>query len=313
MAGSKVEELVRQLGITPVQIRRMGKAGYLIADKNKTGYFLKTQPLPVKMSSIIASLLIGGNILFKREIRINQCLARNHFTYLKYPRLLKTDGKEYMLFQYIQGREGFYEGRGTKKKAVLSLLEFNRTPVSFSSSLIESILIKYFGTEATLFRDTAGPLRGKTGLVCSARIIIVFLKACLFTRRNKKALLLHNDLEPINIITGDDGTLNIIDFEDATLEYKWLLCDIVYLVFDCKTLDFDKELLFEYIRRLKENGYLVPDLYSQLRIALLRRCGRIIRHPHYLPEEKRKAASFIKDILSRKAAYSKWFSEFVSI
>jgi len=221
-----------------------------------------------------------------------------------------TDGKTYLVLRYVPGVPGWDRQVIPVETFVKGLIEFQTSSLKWSSTLMEQ-----FGSallEKPVFKITKGSLtcvHTRLGYKATWKCFMVLWKCYRSQPRLNCDILLHNDLELNNIVTGLDERLYFIDFEDVIHENRWILCDIVDLSFDLNSLAFDRTLFGRYLKRLSAHvsGLDNVNIVSQIRLALLRRIIFGLRSRKLSSASKRSCEHFLCSVLLDDKAFNCWY------
>jgi len=210
---------------------------------------------------------------FRNEIAIHQHLSGQSFETLKVPKLYDTDGKSYMVMEYIEGTMGRWYTQDMDKILIRSLVDLQLS-ITYQKNLFEynilSFLRRPFWNVIRMVGSIVLPLLG-------FNIAFKCFSLCMRLQRevspNKAPLLLHKDINNKgNIISSPQREMYFIDFESCLQESKWILTDIIEIIYSFKDEYMDVGLFEEYIQKMRTEGFIKEefDIKSQVRFAMLR-------------------------------------------
>ena len=252
------------------------------------------------------------NIAFRNELSINRQLLIADFKYFNFPKLIDTDGKTYMLFEYIEGSQGIDDRYINDDLLSDSLLEFHMLLLDRSKEkkfLLKNIYEKF------LFSPSSSILRGiflfgllNCGVIACLKCLIILFKCSISEKSYKYSLLQHRDLGNIsNKISGQNGKIYFIDFAGTREENKWILIDIVDIVISRETLEVKSNLFKLYLKKINVKLRRDINIKAQVRVALLRKILHLMgkKGGRYNQISKK----FFSEILINDSSFDKWFKE----
>jgi len=210
---------------------------------------------------------------FRNEIAIHRHLSSLSFETLKVPKLYDTDGKSYMIMDYINGTMGRWYTPDMDKVLILSLVDLQLSIIN-QKNLFEynflSFLRRPFWNVMRMVGTIALP---RLGLNLAFACISLCLRLQRGVTPNKAPLLLHKDINNKgNIISSPKKEMYFIDFESCLPESKWILTDIIEIIYSFKDEYMDVDLFDVYIQKMRAEGFIDDsfDTKSQVRFAMLR-------------------------------------------
>lgn len=257
---------------------------------------------PVRLKAILGSPSI------ERQLAVYDAFSKREFQVFRYPNLIHTDGKNYLVLEYIPGLPP-EEHAIDRNNLIAALLELQFAGVKPRLRSLGNLLMhSYLKPTATLLTKGLMRLRRQYGYSLTRRCLTAITKCHAAQGRSEESVLVHNDFHPENILIAESGQLYFTDFENTALTRKWLLVDIVHYAVDTEVADIDVSLIREYLQELAEKykPFDRLDVRAQLRFALLR---RVIQHttssavPHIVQNEYR---DFLERVLLSDARYRSW-------
>jgi len=258
-------------------IKEVIKDNVLIVTKNKKEYVYKTSEKSWDtFSSFLGKVIYITGINqqnFRNEIAIHQLLSSHSFGSLKVPALYDTDGRSYMIMDYIEGSMGRWYTFDMDEVLIRSLVDLQLSIVNFKNHIRSSPLSFLRRPFWNVIRTIGTIVLPKLGLITAFRCLSLCLKLEQRVSPNKAELLLHKDINNKgNIITDPQGRMYFIDFESCLREPKWILTDIIEIIYSFKDEYMDVELFEVYVQKMREGGFIDDtfDIKSQVRFAMLR-------------------------------------------
>jgi len=280
--------------------------------KDNNNYIYKTSEKRWDtFSSIFGKLfaLIGINRQnFRNEIAIHRHLSDQMFETLRVPKLHDTDGKSYMVMDYIEGSMGRWYTPEMDKVLILSLVDLqlsiiNKINVLESKGL--SFIRRPFWNVIRMIWTIVLP---KLGILVTFRCLALCLKLQRKVLKNKSPLLLHKDINNKgNIISDPQNNMYFIDFESCLKEPKWILTDIIEIIYSFKDEYMDVALFDIYIQKMRSAGFIDQDfdIKSQVRFAMLRNAIKYLGFDQlYMGHRKQ-----ILEIILPDEKFDLWFYE----
>ncbi|HSJ66616.1 MAG TPA: hypothetical protein VK921_03025 [Anditalea sp.] len=288
------------------------KGNVFIITKGNQKYIYKTSEKQWEIfSERFISILnkIGVNQLnFRNEISIHKHLSGKSFKYLKLPHIHHTDGRTFMIMDYIEGTMGRWYAPDMDAILVKALADLQLSIQNKKVSLIKKIITMqrrpFWNVLRTIF--TIGLPKG--GLKLAADCLILCLKLDFKVPSNKNYFLLHKDINNKgNVITDENRTLYFIDFESCVEESKWIFSDIIEVIYSSKDLYMDVELFNIYLNELKKREFITDnfDVKSQVRFAMLRNGIKYLGFKNKAKEHRDQLAN----IILSDSNFDQWYNQ----
>ncbi len=294
--------------LSDIGLKRVGKCAFL---KSSEGHktILKVRSEANSWYQRFARKILGGDTSFDNEMMIYEQLPENRFSVFRYPKLIKTDHDSFIMLRYIKAEQGWDKHLVSKQKVLSALLEFNLSNIEITHKGLKRIVTRFVrSTSSKILRWS--PSLNRYSPLFFFRIIGFVILAEMRQERNRRALLMHNDLNINNNLLSDiDGSPWFLDFESVTLENKWVFIDILNLcVIEKNRFEFDADMLQQYLCELHKNGVLAKnfDIELQLRVVLLRVYLQSFRFQKD-PKLKETFGRFLTDVLLDDKAYKSWY------
>jgi len=282
---------------------------------SKKNNFIKQDRKPNKLINNMFRKIFGAGMSFYNEIVINEILNENNYDFLSHPRLIEANFEDNkLIFNEIKGvnlkKEKF--DRFKQKKLIKSLIELQFSDVNMEKLKRKLILFvqkrqnPMFRTLKNLLKFT---LRSKE-LLLSLKLLIILFSLTLKQKRLKDTILIHNDLAYNNIMINEHDHIYIIDYENAVIERKWILHDIIWISLKKYGLNLDGKFINQYLHYLGnfcENKILSKlNIKAQFRMILIKRSLRTIVKKKDLEDEHYQ---FLVNILSNNDKFTQWFNK----
>lgn len=271
---------------------------------------VKSQPRYASAVGMLASALVGGSLRFKNEIMVNECIAKEVFNSLRFPRMLESDGSTYAVFEFIEGREGLDKSAVSEGQVVDSLIELHMLRTKPRHALRERSLLRMLRLPVSFLRRTLDMFWRQRDIRVLVKCLLILIRSCVRQRPIGTSLLVHNDLLPNNTLTDANGVWFILDFENCLPENKWILIDVVDIAFDRETLQVDMTLVSRYLRRLQEFGVntALVNVELQIRLILIYRVMQAMRSPRYVDTDRSRFSDFLKCVLLKDREFGLWLT-----
>ncbi len=221
----------------------------------------------------------GRHLRFQKEIFIYSMLQHICFSRFRYPKLLNTDNKNYILTEFIINNSANRQDQVFYTSAMNAVLEFNTCDFPFHEKSCAGWIWektnrwKFSRSAKTLRNLLEGSLvKGKLSFLLLIKIIGFWRRAITYTPALKKPLLVHRDIFKANILYPKPGKIYFVDFEKAGLEKRWLFIDALKIA--------QAEPLFFNRRAGRLSGF--PRFYACLLQKYWK--GLITRRPEISPE-----------------------------
>lgn len=258
-------------------IKKVIKDNVLLVTKNDKDYIYKTSEKSWDtFSSVLGKIIYITGLNqqnFRNEIAIHKLLSNHSFDSLKVPALQDTDGSEYMIMEYIEGTLGRWYTYDMDQVLIRSLVDLQLSVVNFKNNIKSSPLSFLRRPFWNVIRTICTIAFPKLGFVSAFKCLLLCLKLEQKVSRNKASLLLHKDINNRgNIITDPQRQMYFIDFESCLRESKWILTDIIEIIYSFKDEYMDVDLFDVYIQKMRKEGFLDEtfDIKSHVRFAMLR-------------------------------------------
>ncbi len=249
-----------------------------------------------------------GSARLKNEAEVYKALQANLPSTFGYPKLIKTDNKNYILIQRvhtINKTRSLEESPAYRQRAIDALLAFQTSNLALRRKLFYLLHSPFW----RFLLITLRLAKSLSGIRLAARSLKVFLKCHAKQPRLEPPVILHNDLGRGNILIDNEGRYFIIDFEDVIQESRWLFFDIVHMAWREKNpLYFlDLDLLGLYWESLKRYPHLrrQVNMKAQIRVTLM--IHGLLR---YFNRPKRHAEfhRFFKSVLLIDDDFDAWYA-----
>jgi hypothetical protein len=311
----QLDKLLSVLGLTvlswePIHWKRVQTTPVFLIRAREGEFFLKLIAPPATKKQAIARFLFG-NLSLKNQLAVYSCLDKKKFSSLQYPRLVKTDGRSYLLFEFLTVQPKG-EGEVPQDALVASLLEFQCAGVLLKKNLLEAALLDISRKPVwVLLRRILGGLRRRCGLRVSLTCLGVMLAGYRRQKPLRRSVLAHNDFHHNNLLLTEDGELYIGDFEKVSNEKRWILIDIVHYAVGTMKFEIGLGPLKNYLQKVEERLDDMERFHlgSQLRMALLLRVSQMILSNVPPAQVRERYESFLKEILLDNLMYERWLEE----
>lgn len=294
------------------RLKKVGKSSFLVKNKDCL-YINKNNLKPVSISGRILHIIVGVSIKFKNELMVNKEINLKKFKNFKYPKMVDTDNDSYMVFEYLDGIEGINTTNIYCTNLIKSLVEFQTSDYKLRHILIRKISIKILRLPLNVMRRAFTMINSTISLRIALKILKVLIKSSYYQKKLNKGFWIHNDLLPNNLITINNKTIYIIDFENTLYECKWVLTDIVDISYNIDNMQFDFELVLYYLNELKKKCIPISNIKIdiQVRLVLIRRMLQSLSSKRYSNKEKENFLDFLCNVLLNDNRYNCWFKGMV--
>lgn len=238
----------------------------------------------------------------RHQAKVYRALGEASYRYLRFPRLVDSDGSSYLLLEYI---DTIPHGEHDLPRDTLlrSLLEFQTAtgsvPDPFFPNAARSPGVRL--SRRLLFR-----LRKKMGVACVYRAFAVMRHCYRRQQALPRKLTRHNDFHYNNLLLASDGTLFLNDFEYVSRDGRWVLGDIINYAVGTNYQHVELDLIRNYHELLRAETGFDLDLHAQLRFGLLSRVGDLILSrgaPRHVVSGYR---NFFETVLLDDRQFEKW-------
>lgn len=248
---------------------QLGRSAYLVS--NDRGARIRKYAPPVGgFMNQISRKLFGTSLPFANERRINRVLMEEKFENFVHPCLTAYDQSGVLEFEYLVGEDLSKLDENQLSLALAGLLEFSALGDRCGVAGLEGIALHLL--ESPDIRTSRMIIGSDIAILDKIRALWIVVEYYFF-QPAIRPVLVHNDLMFSNIRYGSNGDVVFLDFEDAHTEKRWILVDVVDLVFDKSSGELDVQLLEEYWRSLSVKigeEFTKLKFRQQVRVCLLR-------------------------------------------
>jgi hypothetical protein len=240
------------------------------------------------------------------QAQVYACLDEQHFEHFRFPRLVATDGRTYLLLEYLETRQ---HGEHDIPREVLlnSLLELQLAHVTFEGPRLQKLLAATKTPTTALTRRVLLGVQSRFGGTVARRGAAVIWH-CLRTQPPlDRRVVCHNDLHHNNLLLGSDGSLYISDFEQVSLDDRWVLADIIHYAVGTNRFAVDTSIISDYIDLLRHATRFELNLGSQVRFGLLLRVSKLVLSRVPPADVAQEYGRFLVEVLLDDVAYASWF------
>jgi len=174
----------------------------------------------------------GSYFRFQKETFIYSRLENTSFLFFHYPRLMHTDGKSFIITEFIKNDPSLFRDYAFFSRAMKALAEINSIDFPFTDR--GGLGWYWEKTNRWKFSRTTKTLRNLLeGFIIRRNIpFSIFLKTILFLNKSyfnstklKRPILVHRDIFKANILGPDESRIYFIDFEKMGIEKRWVFVD----------------------------------------------------------------------------------------
>jgi hypothetical protein len=287
--------------------------GVYCIEKKQRKYIVKISK-PSLVALMIDHIRDGRHIAFENEINFYLSLNNRLCHYFHYPKLVKTDGRNYIMMEYIAGSKGWDNRLVSKESLIKALLEFQRLSIDMKSNCFKHILnLWHRKIPCKILRWSFAIIRTPYDLITLIRCLRLTLYYSVLIKPTDP-ILVHNDLFYFNnLITGLNHRLYFYDFEYVIKENKWILIDILDISFDLLTLTLRSDLLAEYRKQISDNTtihhYILTNAEALTRVILIRKILGALLTSNTEPSLKSEQRKFLDRILLSDKEYKEWYQK----
>ena len=305
------EALLSRLGFEllnrePIQWKRVQSTPLLLVDTDKGKLVLKLRTPPAgpvaRLKRSIADLELPT------QAKVYRSLAGQSFNALRFPGLVHTDGRDYLLLEYVETRR-HEEHEVPRRQLLESLFEFQTADLRLSWSGLAVLVAASRKPYPLLVRRLLTGFRKRYGWP-TARLALEKAARC---RKEQPVLsrefLCHNDFHHNNLLIGQDGTLYLSDFEAVTREDRWVLADIIHFAVGTQEFRIESSIITQYHRLFVERTGLPIDLAAQVRFGLLSRVSKLVLSKVPNAQAVGRYEAFLREVLLDDTAYGRWFEQ----
>ena len=305
------EALLAQLGFRllerkPIRWKRVQSTPLMLVDTDRGKFVLKLRTPPVGAAARLKRRI--ADLELPTQARVYGSLSAQQFEVLRFPKLIETDGRDYLLLEYIETR-GHEEHEVPRRPLLESLFEFQTARLTMPWTGLPALVAATRRPYALLVRRMLTGIRSKMGW----RVAWTGLARMASCRSAQPALaspvVCHNDFHHNNLLLGTDGTLYLSDFEAVTLDDRWVLADIIHFAVATQEFRVDTELIADYHRLFVVRTGPVINLRAQVRFGLLARVSKLVLSAVPNREAAGEYETFLREVLLDDAAFEEWFSE----
>jgi hypothetical protein len=284
----------------------LGRASFKISLGGRV-LMVKYQPKCGSLLSRFTRRLVGGSLPYLNEPRVNALLQSNTFDDFSFPRLISNHLPSCCVYEFVADARKL-NGRIPDDKSDLTtaILELHAVRDRIRKPLLEKALFSLL--ERPVYRTLKMAAFSECSTQAKIKILLMAVKYSLIQKK-LPGVLLHNDLNWSNIIFNKQGKPVLVDFEDAIFERKWVLSDLVDLLFDFETASLDTAQLEDAWRQLACRLKIQPGALKfkqQVRLCLIKSVLAALSSGLELPCDRRVMGSFLKTLLNN-TRYNSWF------
>jgi hypothetical protein len=276
-------------------------------------FFLKYNREPINIYHKLFRIVFGTPG-FNRQVSIYRQLNVREYSNFKYPKLIMTDGKKYILLNFIF-IENEYKRKMNKDILIKSLFELQNSKLSIYNKGIKGyiggvLLNIKLNFRFSIIIDSLIPLIKRCGFNTVYSTLKIFIKSENEQHKLANPLIMHNDFHSNNIFISVDGYIYISDFEGLAYEKKWIFTDIVTYAVNTSEFKIDTEVIKKY-RDYISNYYEKDTIIykTQIRMALIK---RISRFWNFKPSDKNTQNAyryFLMNVLLIDREYDIWYAD----
>ncbi len=284
-------------------IEKLSRSSYLV-EKQGVKYIIKEAIEPVSKSGRLFRFIFNTNIKFLNEQRVNTILREEKFTYVRIPKMIGKSERS-IVFELVEGKQGFSFDTVDESYASNALIEYQTKINNYTNYTLKDKILLYLLKPNIVFlrrlftysfRNIELSLLLK-GLSCLFRMS--------FFKKQKRALLIHNDLLPNNIMTDNSNRLIFLDFENSIYENKWILTDIVDFAYDPLIQKFNINYFKNYLSKLAELGFALNDSYIfiQVKVLLIKRLIQVLTSNKFNSKLKELNKKYLFEVLLNSKSF----------
>lgn len=287
-------------------IKRLGRSAYQVAVNGQVRV-RKYQPPVGGAAAMISRLIFGGSLPFRNERRVMRILSEHAFGWLRYPRPLDMDAKDYVDYEYVSGEDVRCATGCDQERIINSLLEFGALGSKHRLAGFEGFVLGLL--ESPTIRTLRWVLKSDLPPAMKWAACRVLLGKAV-SDRTKQKVLLHNDLMFSNVRRGLSGDIYFVDFEDAIPESRFLLADAVDLLLRWDDCSMDMKALRHYWDALTSRLGRIgseTEFKHQVRLGLLRLTAAGRQRAASTPEQRSSMDALFRTIVD-DGAYDNWYA-----
>jgi hypothetical protein len=305
---AEVSRVEAELGLTvtscwPISWKREQTTPLYLLATPVGGFVLKSADAYPSWRRRLGRLL--GDWELGWQAQVYACLEEQHFEHLRFPRLVATDGQSYLLLEYVETRP--HDEHDIPREALLnSLLEFQLAQVTLERPAFQRLLGWTRTPAPVLVRRTLLGIRSRFGPAVARRAAAAIWRCLRSQPPLQREVVCHNDLHHNNLLLGEGGTLYISDFEQVSLDDRWVLLDIIHYAVGTHRFAIDTSIVSDYISLLRRTTRFGLDLDSQVRFGLLLRVSKLVLSRVPPTEVAQEYGRFLVEVLIDDAAFASW-------
>ncbi|HEX7003937.1 MAG TPA: phosphotransferase [Trueperaceae bacterium] len=304
----EAEELLSRLGYRlldcrPLEWKRVQTTPLMIVDTDRGTFVLKLRTPPANLRSRVVAAV--ADLELSTQAAVYSSLCRQQFDYLRFPALIDTDGRNYLLLEHVDTRpHGEHDLPGGQ--LLESLLEFQLSDMRLDRSGPHTLLARTREPFALLMRRLLTGIRKQLGWPI-ARSALEVAFACRSAQPPlERTVVCHNDFHHNNLLLDVQGRVYFSDFEAVTLEDRWVLADIVHYAVGTQTFRIDCDVIGDYAELFAGRTGLALDLTAQLRVGLLARLSKLVLSSVPPAEAVARYRRFLTEVLLDDASFGEW-------
>jgi hypothetical protein len=307
-AGPELTALFSEIGLhvthcRPINWKRDQTTPLYYVEATEGRFVLKRPTPPLGVAGRLRRL--AGDWEIDTQTKVYRSLAKQCFEHLKFPRLVASDGRNYLLLEYIETRS--HEEHDLPRNALLySLLEFQSAELRLNRTGAGKLLAMSRSPSTVLLRRFLRPLCSRFGLAMMRRGLEIVLRCHRDQPPLERPVVCHNDFHHNNLLLGIDGGLYFSDFESVSLDDRWALADIIHYGVGTQDFLIDKTIMMEYAELLRSAFVVELDIKAQMRFGLLLRVSKLALSRVPSVEVAERYGSFLREVLLDDQAFDAW-------
>ena len=283
---------------------------YTIYTEEDEKYFLKFNRMARSKAHRIVRMMFG-NPGFDRQLKVYEILGNYKFNVFQYPKMIHTDGKSYIILEYIEktNTDITEKYKSALVKSFADLHTANLSIGNINGRLGIFLLNLSITIEFSLLKSVA-PLLKYCGLRPTLRYLKIIISGYVKQNKMDDTVVLHNDLHRNNVFVSKTGNIYVTDFEGLKNERRWLYTDIATYSVDTAKYCIDTDLLKKYVNIMKNKfaDYEI-DHAVQLRIGLLSRVSRFMYFKPTSDHVREKYKKYFLNTLLDDNNYYRWYRD----
>jgi len=309
MKDLEIQELATTLSLDISNIGKIQNNVHYITFNDKE-YLLKTSSQ--KRFIKLRNILRYRHNKFINETYIYEFLSKQNSTHFRFPQLLDTDCCSYILYEFIDGNDGWDRHNISTESFMNNLVEFNLLQYTDKKPWYYK-LMEFLNKKIPnkIFFWSIKLIRQPQDILYWSKCISLLIRKAIFVKSEETTLLVHSDLFfHNNMISTKDSSLYFLDFEYTHNDSKWFLIDIFDVSFNLTSLKMDCPTLEMYMLTLSKTidaNMCISYLQKQTRIILLRKCLGVLNTSSNTTELKNRNHHFICHVILSDQAYAQWY------